>query len=360
VLQYQDENPLASNDLGTRTITLIHSETSKRSTAGRPVVAFVGTGEFASKVLLPLLVTSGARLKYAVSRNGLGCAVAARKFGFEHMSSDAEAAITDTEVNTVMIATRHDTHAALACHALDMGKHVFVEKPLARNETELGEVEKTYCRAQAGTVLMVGFNRRFAPQVSRIKSLLEDVRGAKSLVMTINAGTVLHDHWVNDLEQGGARIIGEGCHFVDLARFLIGHPIVDFHAIGMRNRDIQTANDSATLMLKFADGSIGTIHYFTDGHRSFPKERLEIFASGRVLVLDNFRKLRGLGWPGFRKFDLWRQDKGHRNEILTFIDSITRGGPAPIPSEELFEVTRVTCGIVQVLGAGASESLSSR
>jgi predicted dehydrogenase len=235
---------------------------------------------------------------------------------------------------------------------------VFVEKPLARNERELGEVEQAYRRAQAGTILMVGFNRRFAPQACRIKSLLEQVPGAKSLVMTVNAGALPPDHWIRDFEQGG-RIVGEACHFVDLERFLVGHPIVDFHAVGVGNRGAGTANDSVTVALEFADGSIGAIHYFTDGHRSFPKERLEVFAAGRVLALNNFRKLRGLGWAGFRKFNLWRQDKGHRNEIAAFIDSVRGVASAPIPADELFEVTRVTFGMAQAIAAGIAEKLSS-
>jgi predicted dehydrogenase len=185
---------------------------------------------------------------------------------------------------------------------------------------------------------MVGFNRRFAPQVVRMKGLLEGVRAPKALVMTVNAGAIPADHWTQDVATGGGRIVGEACHFIDLLRFLAGSPIAAWERSAMDS----ATHDTISLQLSFADGSIGTIHYFANGNKAFPKERLEVFAGGRVLQLDNFRKLAGFGWPGFGKMNLWRQDKGQRACAQAFVDALRRGGRVPIPFEEIVEVARVS------------------
>jgi len=184
----------------------------------------------------------------------------------------------------------------------------------------------------------VGFNRRFAPQVQKMKSLLQGVSGPKSMVMTVNAGAIPVDHWTQDLEVGGGRIIGEACHFIDLLRFMAGVPIVSYQRVTM---DAAT-QDTVTLQLTFADGSIGSVHYFANGSKAFPKERLEVFASGRVLQLDNYRKLTGFGWPGFSKMNLWRQDKGQKACATAFVQAVKGREQVPIPTEEVFEVSRVS------------------
>jgi predicted dehydrogenase len=188
---------------------------------------------------------------------------------------------------------------------------------------------------------MVGFNRRFAPQVQRVKQLLAGVRGPKSFVMTVNAGAIPADHWTQDREIGGGRIVGEACHFIDLLRFLAESPIAQWSHVTM---DATTA-DTTSITLRFVDGSIGTIHYFANGSKSFPKERLEVFAAGRVLQLDNYRRLTGHGWPGFTKMHLWRQDKGQRACAAAFLEAIQRGGPAPIPWAEVLEVAGISIDI---------------
>jgi predicted dehydrogenase len=187
-------------------------------------------------------------------------------------------------------------------------------------------------------LLMVGFNRRFAPQIQKIKSLLNGVSGPKSFVMTVNAGAIPADHWAQDMEIGGGRIIGEGCHFIDLLRFLAGSPIVAHSRIEMDS----ATGDTVSLQLGFADGSIGTVHYFANGCKAFPKERLEVFAAGRVLQMDNFRKLKGFAWPGFKDMNLWSQDKGQKPCAAAFVKAITAGGAAPIPFSEIVEASRVS------------------
>jgi predicted dehydrogenase len=182
---------------------------------------------------------------------------------------------------------------------------------------------------------MVGFNRRFAPQVVRIRELLNGVKEPKAFVYTVNAGTIPRDHWTQDPESGGGRIVGEACHFIDLLRFLVGCPA----------RDVQTirqSSDTVTVNIAYEDGSIGAVHYFANGHKSFPKERLEVFAGGRILALDNFRKLSGFGWPGFKGMRLWQQNKGAVEMAAAFVEAVRAGSSSPIPFNELIEVSRVT------------------
>ena len=199
---------------------------------------------------------------------------------------------------------------------------------------------------------MVGFNRRFAPQVVKMKALLETVAEPKSFVMTVNAGAIPADHWTQDKAVGGGRIVGEGCHFIDLLRHLAGASIVRSHAISLgRHPALGITDDKATITLEFADGSIGTIHYLANGDKGFPKERLEVFCAGKVLQLDNFRSLRGWGWKGFSKMNLWRQDKGQVACASAFVDAVKRGQPAPIPLDEILEVSRVSIELQNALRA---------
>ena len=240
--------------------------------------------------------------------------------------------------------------------ALDADKHVFVEKPLCLTACELTLVQAAYARAQeraqkrplAATegrapCLMVGFNRRFAPHVERLRSLLQGAPGPKAVTMTVNAGAIPASHWTQDRASGGGRIVGEGCHFIDLIRFLVGHEITS-HA---RATMTAASDDTATLQLGFADGSIGTVHYFANGPKALPKERLEVFAQGRVLQLDNFRSLRGFGWPGFSSKRLWRQDKGQRACAAAFLAAVSGAGASPIPFAEIVEVSGVSISLAE-------------
>jgi predicted dehydrogenase len=193
---------------------------------------------------------------------------------------------------------------------------------------------------------MVGFNRRFAPHVRKIKALLRTVSEPKAFIMTVNAGEIPTSHWTQDPGVGGGRLMGEGCHFIDLLRFLADAPIVGANTTCMGDApSVEVRDDKASFTLRFADGSFGTVHYFANGHRSFPKERLEVFCGGRVLQLDNFRKLSGYGWPGFRKMRLWRMDKGQDACVAAFLAAVKEKTPAPIPVDEIFEVSRVSIEI---------------
>jgi len=308
--------------------------------SSNPAVAFIGAGNYATAGLIPAFQAAGARLLTVVSSSGVTGIHARRKFGFESTSTDADAVFSDPTVDAVVVATRHDSHAGFVLRALESAKAVFVEKPVCLTMDELGRIEAAYARAASNDarLVMVGFNRRFAPQVQKIKSLLEGMAGPKSFVMTVNAGALPAGHWTQDPSIGGGRVIGEACHFVDLLRFLAGRPITTHSRIAMASH----TGDTVSLQLTFHDGSIGAIHYFANGPKSFPKERLEVFAQGRVLQLDNFRVLRGFGWPGFKTQRLWRQDKGQAACAAAFLQVLRDGGTAPIPFDEIVEVSRVT------------------
>lgn len=323
--------------------------------AGKAAVGVIGAGNFASLVLVPAVRRTGARLVTIVSEKGVTAASAAAKFGFAKSSTDFREVLDDPQINTVFIATRHDLHAGLAAAALRAGKHVFLEKPLALTEGQLGEVVRAHEEASGArkVLFMVGFNRRFAPHVVRIKGLLAGVREPKVFCMMVNAGKIPADHWTQDRAVGGGRIIGEGCHFVDLLRFLAGAAIVAVQGaqVGGSPSD-GVRDDKAVLTVSFADGSIGTIHYLANGHKSYPKERLEVFCGGRILALDNFRRLTGYGWKGFRADRLWRQDKGHDGEVAAFVEAVEKGGESPIPFSELVEVARATLELSASLPRG--------
>ncbi len=313
-------------------------------------VSFIGAGNYATGVLIPAFKAAGARLQTVASAGGVSGLHAGRKFGFAATTTDTATVFTDSAVDAVVITTRHDSHAELVLRALAAGKHVFVEKPLCLTLEELAAIEQvcgvdtplTPTHHEEGkSVLMVGFNRRFAPQVQRIKVLLATVSTPKSFIMTVNAGVIPAEHWTQDREIGGGRIIGEVCHFIDLLRFLAGAPLIAWQRLAMDS----LTGDTVSISLAFADGSIGTVHYLANGSKAFPKERLEVFCAGRVLQLDNFRRLVGYGWPGFKKLNLWRQDKGQTMCAAAFVRAVEQGGPAPIPLAEILEVSRMTIEI---------------
>lgn len=335
LLRYPTPSELPDDSLRQRQLRL---RPAAATTTGKPVIGFVGAGNYASAVLIPAFRETGARLKSVASDGGVSSIQAARRYGFEEATTDTAAMLADPEINTVAITTRHNSHARFVCEALSQNKHVFVEKPLAIDAAGLDAIDSAYQASKGAPLLMVGFNRRFAPQVQKIKSLLAGSPLPKAFIMTVNAGAIPTDHWTQDPAIGGGRIIGEACHFVDLLRFLAASPIV---GQSIEPMTCESA-DTVTITLRFADGSVGTIHYFSNGNKAFPKERLDVFCAGRVLQLDNFRRLVAFGWPGFRKMNLWRQDKGQFACAKAFATAIERGEDSPIPYDELLEVSRVT------------------
>jgi predicted dehydrogenase len=337
VLQYQPTN-------STPVRVIANPATQPRSSSDvRPVVVgMIGAGGFARAVLLPALARTGAVLDTIVSSGGLSAAHAARRFGFRQAATDYQIILNDDHINTVFITTRHHQHAPMVAEALAAGKHVFVEKPLAIDAAGLAQVSAAYQRSQ-GLQLAVGFNRRFSPHTACIRRLLVDRKGPLCLTMLVNAGAIPADHWIQDPQVGGGRIAGEGCHWIDLLRYLVDAPITSSHTeyVGEASH-ITTRGDHCCITLGFSDGSIGAIHYFANGHRAFPKERLTVFSEGRTLELDNFRSVVGYGWRGFRRYWTYRQDKGHRAECQRFVERVAQGGELLIPFDQLVNVTQTS------------------
>ncbi len=351
LLQHPEADPTRQESITNPTVILTNvAGNSSPKTTADPVIAMIGAGGFATGVLLPTLRKAGIRLKTIASLGGLNGMHSGRKFGFENTTTELDSIIKDPEINTVFITTRHDSHADLVCRALTSGKHVFVEKPLALNQEQLRKIIEAYeetRRQNKPGILLTGFNRRFSPHVGKMKSLLETMKEPISMIMTVNAGAIPPKHWVQDPKIGGGRIVGEGCHFIDLLRFLAGSPIQQIQAAKIKSK--QDCADTVTITLTFTNGSMGTVHYFSSGHKSFPKERLEVFGAGKILRLDNFQTLTGYGWLNFKRLHRWRQDKGHFGEITAFIKAIQTGGASPIPFPELIEVTEASFQVVDLL-----------
>jgi predicted dehydrogenase/threonine dehydrogenase-like Zn-dependent dehydrogenase len=312
----------------------------------KPVVGFIGAGAFASSTIIPAFKKTSARLKSIASMSGLSGYHVGKKFGFSSTTTDYRAILDDQEINTVVITTRHNTHAQIVCESLKAGKHVFVEKPLCISHKELEEIKNLYsltANSNNPRLLMAGFNRRFSPLTKQTKTLIEQSNLPLSMIMTVNAGALPSTHWLQDPQIGGGRIIGEACHFIDLLRFLADHSIVSHHIMKMSSQN----NDTFTITLCFNNGSIGTIHYFSNGHKLFPKEQLEVFTNGKIIRLNNFRQVEGFGWKNFTKMKLSAQDKGHNREVSEFIEAIKKGKLSPLPFEEIYEVSQVTLELAQ-------------
>jgi predicted dehydrogenase/threonine dehydrogenase-like Zn-dependent dehydrogenase len=334
-LRYAD---MAPADALSRTIAI----TAQVHSSGRGSVSFFGSGNYAARVLIPAFSRAGAKLRMLCNTGSLAGAHVARHSGFESVTTDPSVVLQDSDTSSIVVATRHDTHAEFVISGLRAGKNVFVEKPLALTETELAAVEEAWNDlGDRRPVLTVGFNRRFAPLAVRLKSLATSVRGPKCIIYTVSAGDVPREHWTQQPRSGGGRIVGEACHFIDFIRWLVGAPITAWTAAAARDQG-ETRDDCASIVLTFADGSLGTVHYFANGGRRFPKERVELFAGGAALRLDNFRLLHGFGWPKFSRARTWRQDKGQVQLAQAFLEACGAKAPMPIPGNEIFEVARVS------------------
>ena len=301
-------------------------------------IGVIGAGNFAVRTLLPVLAKQGARLRVIASDSGTSASLAAQRFGFERAVSDLDAVFEDSEVDTIFILTRHDSHAHLVRRGLEAGKHVFVEKPLAINEVELDEVLEVAAGSDGN--LMVGFNRRFAPLARRAKEHLNGRVGPLTMIATINAGPIPRDHWTQELGIGGGRIIGEACHWMDLARFLVGEEIAKVEVMTAFDARGHPIDDIAHLSMQFRDGSTAVVHYLSSGAKTLPKERVECLWEGKTIVIDNWRRLRLYGirgpllkWPS-------RMDKGHLAEVEAWLDAVRTGSKSPISLDELAEVSR--------------------
>lgn len=337
---------LPLNDLLNRVVKFAEERAAPTAAKGR--TGFIGAGNYGGRVLISAFKEAGADLRAIASASGVSAVHYGRKFKFAQATSDAAEILSDHEIDTVCVCSRHDSHKRYVVEGLSARKSVFVEKPLCLTLAELDEIEATH-RQYPDARLMVGYNRRFSPHVVKMKNLLDADAAPKMVTITVNAGAIMSSHWTQDPVVGGGRIIGEGCHFIDLARHLIGAPITAHSAARLGPAGGTHPADTASITLQFEDGSLAVINYLANGHKGLAKERVEVFCGGKVLQLENFRKLTGFGWKGLRTTKSWRQDKGQKACVAAFMEAVRAGAPSPIPAGELFEVARVTIASAEQL-----------
>ncbi|MDX6695677.1 MAG: hypothetical protein QOF02_3280 [Blastocatellia bacterium] len=346
VLQYDTERELAPR---------LAAATGLKKDANKPApsvrLGMIGAGAYAKAMLLPPLKTEGVEFRAIATANGLSARDTAAKYNFARTAGDADEIINDDEVNLIVIATRHDLHAELARRALEQDRHVFVEKPLALTEEEL---ERVVAAAQSsGGQLMVGFNRRFSPLARAAKEFFAGRQSPLSISYRINAGRIPRSHWIQDPREGGGRIIGEVCHFVDLMHFLTGALVTRVYAEAVTSRNRETVDeDSVFITLRFSDGSNGSIAYLAEGDKALAKERVEIFGEGKSFVLDDFRGATGYRNGRGEQTRLRGQDKGQAEEVRAVCEVVTKGTPSPIALDDLAATTRATFRIRESLRTG--------
>lgn len=304
--------------------------------AQQVVAAVIGAGNFASMTLLRCL--RGKCIKYIASSGGLRAAELAAKYGIACIATDYGKVLEDDEVNLIIIATRHDQHVSIAADAIRAGKHVFVEKPLSIDLRGIETVKSALQNAPCPVSLMVGFNRRYAPHIAKMRELLEG--SPMNIVITVNAGYVLGNAWIHDSARGGGRLVGEACHFIDLVAWIAQSPITEVcsHALTVGGC---ISSENTTVMLRLANGSAGTVHYFSNGHSSYPKERIEVHSLGRTLILDNYKMLRGYGFERFREMKV-DAGKGHQEHFDRLFECISNGTMPLMPLEDIWNSSRAT------------------
>lgn len=319
--------------------------TVNRRTGTKPLskigVGFVGAGNFAQSSLLPHFKhLKDVDLKGVATATGINAQNVAKKFGFEFCTTDSHEIIANPEIDCVFIVTRHNLHAELIIEAITHRKSVFVEKPLALSEVELGKVIQAYCAHPVG--LMVGFNRRFASLTRQVKDFFKDRKGPMVINYRVNAGFIPKTHWIQDPEEGGGRIVGEVCHFVDLIQYLTDSEPLKVYTESLGGKDA----DSVIITISLRDGSVGAISYLTNGDVSLPKERIEVFADNSVAVVDDFKSASLFRNGRQRKIRKIGKSKGHKEEILAFINCLKNGEPSPIDFESIALTTLTTFRIL--------------
>lgn len=327
-------------DLSNKTVSV--SEADFKGSKG--VIGIIGAGNFTGAMIVPVLSKLNAKIKYIASSRGLSSTTLAKKYSIAKSTTSDQEIFDDNELDAVIITTRHNQHASQVIEALNAGKHVFVEKPLAITNEEIEAIIKAYNGSNQS--LIVGFNRRFSPFIQDAKKALGKISSPINVIATMNAGHIPSDHWVQDMEIGGGRIIGEACHYIDLITFLTDSKVVEVVMSGQgTNPELDT--DNAVIILKYENGSQGVINYFSDGHKAYSKERIEIYDNGKNIIIDNFRSSKYFGYKskGLKK----SQDKGHTEQFKRWNDMIKNGGNPIIPFEEIINTSQAAIGCIESL-----------
>jgi predicted dehydrogenase len=361
-IELEDYQKIYNNMLGNNSIAsiLVYPETeinlnrsieitsNKFKSSGSCNIGIIGAGNFTSAMILPCLNNTTAQLKYISSSSGLTGTTLAKKYKIKNSTTDNNIILDDKDVDLVMITTRHNSHAKLVIDSLSAGKNVFVEKPLALNEDELNQIINVY--KTSGKTLTVGFNRRFAPLAIQMKKALGAADTPMNIIATMNAGFIPSKVWVHDMEIGGGRIIGEACHFIDLISYLAGSKVksVCMNTMGIESKE---NTDNACILLKYENGTNAVINYFSNGSKSYSKERVEVFHQDRTLIMDNWRKLKGFGFKNFNSASS-SQDKGHQNQFNLLINAVQNGGNQIILFDEIVNTTKASFAAIESLKKG--------
>ena len=317
---------------------------SKEFNNSKGVIGIIGAGNFTSAMIVPALNKLGAKMKYIVSSRGLSGTTLAKKYGIANSTTDMNLVFEDKEVDAVVITTQHHQHCEHVVKSIKAQKHVFVEKPLALTYEELSQIEEAYHNANIS--LTVGFNRRFSPLIQKAKSVLGNASQAINVIANMNAGFIPQDHWVQDMERGGGRIIGEACHYIDLISFLTASE-VESVVMNAQGTSPQNNTDNCSILLKYKNGSQGVINYFSDGHKSYPKERIEIYDQQKNMIIDNFRTLSFFGYKS--KDKKITQDKGHKEQFSRWNEMIKDGGNPIIPFDSIINTSKTAIACIESL-----------
>lgn len=312
------------------------------------VVGIIGAGNFTKAGLVPSLKKLKADMRSIASKSGVSGTLMAKKYDISKSTTDYQEILNDRDIDTVFITTRPGQHAMMTIKALNAGKHVFVEKPLAITQEQLDDVIAAYNNSD-GQQLMVGFNRRFSPHVIKMKSLL-DPAAPKNIIATMNAGFIPYNLWFHDMSIGGGRFISEACHHIDLVTHLSGS-LVESVCMTALGTHPQENTDNASIMLKYKNGDLGIVNYFSNGNKAYSKERIEVFSQDKTLILDNFRRLDAFGFKGFSALKT-KMDKGHHEQFSRFLHSVKTGGDPLIPFEALINTTSTTFAAIESLKTG--------
>lgn len=327
--------------------TTVNLGASRSFTGQLGIVGIIGAGNFTSSTIVPSLKKLNVPIKFIASSKGLSGTILAKKHGISNSTTNYHDILTDNDVDAVLITTRHGAHAVQVIEALEAGKHVFVEKPLALTFEELDAVDAAYQKAEK--TLTVGFNRRFSPFIVDAKKQIGSSNTPINVVATMNAGFIPADMWVHDMQSGGGRIIGEACHFIDLITFLTGS-LVESVVMNALGTHAAVNTDNASILLRYQNGSTGVINYFSNGSKAYSKERIEIYSQNRTIVVDNFRKSE---YFGFKSSGMKRtQDKGHFEQFRIFIENLKNGGPATIPYDQIMNTSKAAIAAVESLKEG--------
>lgn len=311
------------------------------------VLGIIGAGNFTKAVIVPTLAKLKAPIKNIVSANGLSSTTLAKKYNIAQSTTNYLDLLNDPQIDAVLITTQHNQHATQTIQALRAGKHVFVEKPLALTFDELDNIQQAH--QQSNRTLTVGFNRRFSPFAADAKKQLGSGNQPMNIIANMNAGYIEPDHWTQDMHIGGGRIIGEACHLIDLITFFTGSTVqaVVMNALGTNPAE---NTDNASILLRYQNGSTGVINYFSNGSKAYAKERIEIYAQNRTIVIDNWRKAT---YFGFKKTGMSStQDKGHHTQFQQFIHNLRNGGQPTIPFHEIINTSKAAIAAVQSLQTG--------